>query len=334
MFLLDDGNIATIYTLPFLVGLAMPGRRSLIAMGCVAFAIAVLASAMNNGSFAAAFGLFFVLTAVGGLACGLITRGLTLQIAPQYRHPLLFIVIALLGYALPPVVYSGPAATMAWLKRPSQQVCLNATYRMTTAGMTLNVRATPLFSVHEVKKAGSNLPHFMSFDSDTGLKDICGRGLRDHRVIGPVAVNLNPSRFGSSNVQNWAKASCESPSVPTLILVCGLMDNTNPIRRLESATIYGPELDAAIAAGGAYAVEKRLQQHIAETKELYALVCEGDETATFERALFCAAQETLANGLRVKFLLRTNGEKRSADSEAIRAYLHELIASFSPAAPA
>lgn len=78
-------------------------------------------------------GLLFVLTAVGGLCCGLLTRAATLWIAPLSRHPYRFMAVAVVGYILPPVVYSGPAETMAWLKRPSQQVCAAATYRVSAA---------------------------------------------------------------------------------------------------------------------------------------------------------------------------------------------------------
>ena len=46
-------------------------------------------------------------------------------------------------------------------------------------------------------------------------------------------------------------------------------------------------------------------------------------------ALFCAAQETTASGLRIKFLFRTNGARMKADLDAIRIYLRELVASLS-----
>lgn len=332
MFLLDDGNIAATYTLPFLVGLAMPGQRSLVATGWFAFGIAVLATVMADGSLGAAFGLLFVLTAMGGLGCGVLTRALTLWIPPRRRHPLLFVAIAVLGYALPLVAVSGPAQTMAWLKRPSQKVCAAATYRMTAAGMPLHVRAAPFFAVDELGKPGAITPHFMSFDSDVGLKEICGRGLRDNQVIGPVAIHLSPWKAGSSKVQDWAKATCGSTSDRTLSLLCGLMDKTHPARKLEGATIYGQDMDAAMAGKGAYAVDKRLRQRAGESNEPFLIVCEGDESSSFERALLCAAQEISTDGWRIKFVFRTSSAARTAESDAIRAYLHDLIASFSPAA--
>src|ERR1700712_2303243 len=93
MFLLDDSAIATAYTLPFLVGLAMPGWRSLFITGFAALAFAAFANAAVGGSLAGFLTLFFVLTAVGGLCCGLLTRAATLWIAPLSRYPFRFMAI-------------------------------------------------------------------------------------------------------------------------------------------------------------------------------------------------------------------------------------------------
>src|SRR6266850_8110583 len=147
MFLLDDSDIATAYTLPFLVGLALPGWRSLIMTGFAALAFAALVNATAGGSLAAFLTLFFVLIAVGGLCCGLLTRAATLWIAPLSQHPFRFMAVAVVGYILPQIAYSGPAETMAWLRRPSQQVCAAATYRVTAADITLQVRAAPVFAL-------------------------------------------------------------------------------------------------------------------------------------------------------------------------------------------
>jgi hypothetical protein len=97
---------------------------------------------------------------------------------------------------------------------------------------------------------------------------------------------------------------------------------------MERATIYGPEMDAAIPRGGNYAVEKQLHQRLVETSDPFVLVCEGNEASTTDAALFCAAQDTAAGGLRIKFLFRTNSARRRSDSDAIRTYLRELVASF------
>jgi hypothetical protein len=140
MFLLDDSHIATLYTLPFLVGLALPGWRSIIIAGFAAVAVATKPKATAGSGLASALGLLFVLTAVAGLCCGLLTRAATLWMAPLSRHPYRFMAVAVIGYILPPVAHSGPAATMAWLKRPSQRVCAAAAYSMTAANMTLQVR--------------------------------------------------------------------------------------------------------------------------------------------------------------------------------------------------
>lgn len=329
MFLLDDSNVAALYTIPFLVGLALPGWRSLVIAGSAALAVAACASATADGSLASALGLLFVLTAIGGLCCGLLTRAATLWIAPLSRHPYRFMAVAVVGYILPPVAYSGPAETMAWLKRPSEQVCAAAAYRVTATNMTLQVRAAPVFAVDVLHAIGSTDVRHLSFDSKRGLKEICGRELRDNQVIGPVAVNLYPWKFGGSHVQSWAAAACASPRDETLILVCRLADKEHPARRMVRATIYGSEMDAAISSGGNYAIEKRLHQRLLETSEPFVLVCEGDEASIADAALFCGAQEIAASGLRIKFLFRTNGTRLTADSDAIRAYLRELLASFS-----
>jgi MFS family permease len=280
MFLLDDSDIATLYALPFLVGLALPGRRSLVIMGCIGLAVAACASATSGGGVASALGLLFVLTAIGGLCCGLLTRATTLWIAPLSRHPYRFMAIAVVGYVLPPVACSGPAETMAWLKRPSQQVCAAADYRVTAANMTLQVRATPVFAVDVLHAIGSTYVRHLWFDSKQGLKEICGRGLRDNQVIGPVAVNLYPWMFGGSHVQSWATATCASARDETLILVCRLAEKAHPARRMERATIYGPDMDAAILRNSNYAIEKQLHQRLIETNEPFVLVCEGDEASS------------------------------------------------------
>jgi hypothetical protein len=335
MFLLDDGDIATLYTLPFLVGLALPGWRSLVITGFVAVTVAAFASATASGGVASALGLFFVLTAIGGLCSGLLTRAATLWMAPLSRHPYRFIAVAVVGYILPPIVYSRPAETMAWLKRPSQQVCAAAAYRVTAANMTLQVRAARVFAVDVLHAIGSTFVRYLSFDSKQGLKEICGRGLRDNQVIGPVAVNLYPWTFGSSHVQSWAAATCASARDETLILVCRLADKEHPARKMESATIYGPEMDAAILRGGTYAIEKQLHQRLIGTSEPFVLVCEGNEASVADAALFCGAQEIATGGLRIKFLFRTNGARLTTDSDAIRMYLRELVASFCvPSRPA
>ena len=73
----------------------------------------------------------------------------------------------------------------------------------------------------------------------------------------------------------------------------------------------------------------RLHQRLIETSEQFALACEGNEASTADAALFCGAQELAASGLRIKFLFRTNGARLTANSDAIRMYLRELVASFS-----
>ena len=332
MFLLDDSHLAALYTLPFLVGLALPGWRSIIVAGCAAIAFAIYANATAGGGIASVLGLIFVLTAVGGFCCGLLTRAATLWIAPVSRHPFRFMAVAAVGYILPPILYSGPTATIAWIKRPSQQTCAAATYRMTAANQTLQVRAAPVLAVDVLHAIGSVYTRHLSFDSEVGLKELCGMGLRDGKVIGPVALGLYPWKFGSSRVQEWAAATCNSARDETLVIVCRLTDKAHPLHRMERATIYGPEMTAAILRDGNYAVEKRLHERLAEPREPFVLVCEGNEESTAERALFCAAQETPADGLRIKFLFRTNGARRAADADAIRAYLRELVASLSAAA--
>jgi hypothetical protein len=326
MFLLDDSQIANLYTVPFAVGLAMPGWRSLVVTGCAALGLAALARVTADGSLASALGLFLVVTGTGGLCCGLLTRAVTFRIAPLTGHPYRFMMVAVVGYILPPVVYSGPAETMAWLRRLLQQTCAAATYRVTSAGRTLQIRAAPVFAIEELRSTGLPFVRHLSFGSERSLKEICGRELRDDEVIGPVAVGLYPSTFGSSDTKDWAAGACASPRGETLILVCQLADKAHPARRMERATIYGPEMDAAILRGGNFAVEKRLHQRLIETSDPFVLVCEGDEAS--DAALFCAAQETADGGLRIKYLFRTNGARRAADSDAIRKYLRELVASF------
>jgi hypothetical protein len=94
MFFLDDSHIATLYTLPFLVGLALPGWRSLIIAGFASLAFATYTNATADGGLASNLGLLFVLTAVGGLCCGLLARATTLWMAPLSRHPYRFMAIA------------------------------------------------------------------------------------------------------------------------------------------------------------------------------------------------------------------------------------------------
>jgi hypothetical protein len=100
---------------------------------------------------------------------------------------------------------------------------------------------------------------------------------------------------------------------------------------MERATIYGSEMDAAILRGGNYTIEKQLHQRLIETGEPFVLVCEGNEASIADAALFCGAQEIAASGLRIKFLFRTNRARLTSDSDAIRMYLRELVASFSAA---
>jgi len=240
--------------------------------------------------------------------------------------------VAVVGYILPPIAYSGPTATIAWIMRPSLQTCRAATYRVSVADKTLQVRAAPVFAFDVLNARGSVYVTFLSFDSENGLKEICGRGLRDNQVIGPLAVNLYPWKFGGSNVQSWAAANCASARDETLILVCQLSDKTHPGRQLQRATIYGPEMTAAVMRGSNYAVEKRLQQRLAEISEPFVIVCEGNEASTAETALFCSAQETSGSGLRIKFLFRTNGARLTGDTDAIRKYLRAVVASFSAGA--
>jgi hypothetical protein len=201
VFLLDDSHLAALYTLPFLAGLALPGWRSVVVTGCAALAFAVFAIATAGGGAASVIGLAFVLTAIGGLCGGLLTRAATLWIAPWSQHPYRFMAVAAAGYILLPIAYSGPAETMAWLKRPSQRTCAAAVYRVTAANMTLQVRAAPVFAVDVLHATGSTNFRHLGFDSEHGLKEICGRGLRDNQVIGPVALNLYPWKLGRGDLR-------------------------------------------------------------------------------------------------------------------------------------
>jgi hypothetical protein len=152
--------------------------------------------------------------------------------------------------------------------------------------MTLQVRAAPVFAVDVLNAIGPTYLRHLGFDSKRGLKEICGRALRDNQVIGPVAISLYPWMFGSSHMQSWAATNCASPRDETLILVCRLANKEHPARRLERATIYGPELDAAILGGGNYAIEKQLHDRLIQTSESFVLVCEGNEASIGDAALF------------------------------------------------
>lgn len=326
MFLLDDDAIATMYTLSFVVGLAVPGWRSLIATGCIALAVAALANATAHGGIAATLTLIGLLTAVGALCCGLLTRAVTLWVAPLRKHPYRFIIIAVIGYIVPTVAYSGPKATMAWLRRPSLEACSEATYRVMVANMTLQVKAAPSFSISLANRAGSPYARFLAFGSTYGIKEICGRGLRDHQIIAPAAIHLSRTPVGP-DLSHWAHEHCTATRNATLLLVCRLADKNDPVQGLDGATIYGPEMDANILHSGAYAVEKQLNERLLQAGEPFVQICDGDDGSSL--AFYCAAQETAPNGIRIKFRFRTNGKRLVTDSDAIRAYLHELVASFS-----
>lgn len=326
MFLFDDDSLTKLYTLPFLVGLALPGTRLRAIVGSLALAVAILATLTAHGKWAV-FGLIFVWTAAGGLCCGVVTRAVTIYLAPLRQRPFRFMGIAAFGYILLPVVFAGPEVTMAWLKRPSLRTCAAATYSVTAAKMTLHVRATPIFGVDMLEGARWAYGRHIWFGSKQALRSICGHELRDHQVVGPAAVNVYPWQFGGSDVQRWVAENCGLAPGETLALICRLADNKHPARKLERATIYGPEMDEVVSRGATYAVEQKLHQRLIDASEPFVFVCEGDETATFDRALLCAAQETIANGLRIKFTFRTNSAQRTADLDAIRAYLRELVAS-------
>lgn len=79
--------------------------------------------------------------------------------------------------------------------------------------------------------------------------------------------------------------------------------------RIERATIYGPEMNAAILRRSVYAIEKKLHQRMMEASEPFVLVCEGNEADTGDTALLCGTHETASSGLRVKFLFRTNNAR-------------------------
>ena len=149
---------------------------------------------------------------------------------------------------------------MAWLQRPSQGVCAASTYRMTAANQLLRVPAAPVFAVDVLHSMASTNVRHLGFDSEHGLKELCGRGLRDGEVIGPIALNLYPWKFGGSQVESWAAATCPATRDTVHVLLCRLTAQDHPGRRLDRATIYGPEMAKAIAHDSNYAAEKLLHQ--------------------------------------------------------------------------
>ena len=363
MFLLDDSHLTALFTAPFLVGLVLPGWRSLGVTGCAAIAIAVFAMATVGGHVASVLGFAFIITAIIGLCCGLLTRALTLWIAPFSEHPYRFAAVAVIGYFASLVVLSGPTATLAWVQRPSHGTCASSTYRMTAASQVLHVPAAPVFAVDVLPRRGSIDVGHLSFDSEHGLNELCGRALRDGEVIGPVVLNLYPWKFGGSHAERWAAATCGSTREKAYMLLCRLKDNDFPGRwQFERATIYGPEMTAAIMRDANYGAEKQLHQRLSaglspealpplrgttdgfeiypdglriarasdwagESGEPFVLVCTGNEESPSDNALFCAAAGTVAGGLRVKFLFRSKGERLTADARKIRLFLQELAAS-------
>ena len=356
MLIFDDPDLTAYYAVPFLIALALPGWLSLVATSLVGAGVAIWGLSSAGDGVGSVIGLILVLTAVGGLFCGVVTRVATLWFASPLRHPFRFAAIAVVGFLAPPTLIAGPSATVQWAMRPSALTCATSTFRVTAAGQTLRLPGAPVFAIGVPPHGAA---HYRSFERDRSLREVCGRSLVEGEVIGPVVVYLHPWVLDGSHTEAWKAAACAAPRSRRDDLLCRLTDAANPGRRIERATLYGPELADTVEGGGVYRSEKVLLAALAagaraaspsqatervgafemhpdglriargpdwatSTGEPFVLACDGDPSR-HDRSMVCAASDAFGAGLRGMFTFRTSGAEVEADARGIRSYLNDLV---------
>jgi hypothetical protein len=344
--------LAGLYTVTFLLGIALPGWRSLAAAAVAGLAIFLFVSVSNDGRVASLFGLAFVLMALFGLGCGIVTRALTLWVAPLGRRPFAFLALAAVGYVVGPMLLAGPAASQRWLTRPSLARCQAAAFPVRIADQILYVPGAPIFSVVAPRgRLRQDIGGFLSFRRERSLLEICGRTLRDREVIGPSILYLAPGELGGSHTDDWKKSTCTVPRGARDALLCRLTDQNQPARRLDRALIYGPELESRALREGAFQIEKDIGAWVlagrpleprpygqvgsfevhpnglrvargpdwsGRTDEPFGMFCTEGQT------IVCAGVGRLAGDLLTRFTLRTAPDRLEADVRAILIYLNEF----------
>jgi hypothetical protein len=203
--------------------------------------LAVWAGLTPHDNIGAILGFLFVLIAVFGLFCGILTRAATLWLAPLRRRPVRFVLIAIVGYFLAPFLSAGPSTTLAWLKQPLLSTCRASTHAIGVAGKTLHVPGAPAFSVHALRSTQiSDRGGTYSFASDRSFRRLCRRTSHEG-FVGPAILSFDAPGFADSPGRAWAEANCPSARHDAMVRVCKLAESGRLNGGLDSATIYGED---------------------------------------------------------------------------------------------
>ena len=235
------------YVVPFLIALVMPGWRSLavISFAAVALFAWLLVTKVGGPDWLGV--LLFGLAGVG-LVAGILTRALTLAIAPLRQRPLLFVLIALIGFSITPILIAGPEAAIRWIRQPPTLACYDITLRVRLAGQTLYVPMAPIFSLyipkgeHQGDRGGYQS---LSRNSPGGhrryIAELCRRTVLDGEVFAPAAVRVHSGASGQ-RAKEWLRPRCSTPETEGMQQVCQFAARQIGRPRLGVALLYGPEL--------------------------------------------------------------------------------------------
>ncbi|MEM9591534.1 MAG: hypothetical protein AAF967_09390 [Pseudomonadota bacterium] len=246
--LFEDPVSTWLYVLPFLIALPMPGWRTLVALG-IAFAGLVLWALANPGDGAgAALGVAFLLFVAMGTFAGVVTRALTLAMAPIRQRPLLFSLISLIGFLIPPVLIAGPEVALRWFQQPSMRACDDITFRVRIADQVLNVPMAPIFAVNApVGQHPGDRGGRLTLNRNTAgrhsryLSEVCRRTMNDNEVFAPAALIVSTSPAHSSLGRDWLKPRCAAPSTPGMRQTCEIAALPVGRPRIGRAVFYGPD---------------------------------------------------------------------------------------------
>jgi len=351
--LLDDGVTAGLYTVGFLVGMALPGWRSLAGAVGAALGIGFFLSLSATGGVGAALGIAIVATGLFGLSCGIAMRAVTLVIAPLGRRPFSFLALAIVGYFVGPLVQAGPQASLRWLTRPSLASCRTAAFPIRVADQVLFVPGAPIFSVFVPKgRPDQGYGQRLGFYNETSLKEICSRAVREGEIIGPAILSVHPADRRDRLTGPWMRTNCASPRGERDALLCRSWDE-EPGGRLERAVIYGSDLAAGVRRNASFKVDQDIDDWVLAGRPLdagtferdgpfevrpnglrvargaewtgasdepFGLICSDGPT------LLCAGAARLAGGGPLtRFTLRTAPQRLESDVRDVLFYLNDLV---------
>ncbi len=198
--LFDHPTILWNYSIGFFSALVMPNYRSLGIYMLVICVLAVLT----------VYAIILVIFIWIGAAVGAVFNAVGLGIIDRRRDPMLFVLYALITFALPPMVLAGPERSFAWLNRPSVAECRATEFPIQMGSLKLSFTGEPAFYVQDFRRPLNGDGHSIAFNDygdSTDFLYFCSEAKATNAPFKNIALEIRNDWISP----NWVQNNCEQP---------------------------------------------------------------------------------------------------------------------------